>query len=59
MDPVAFLLKFIGTTARIGAIITLTALGLGILVQSEIQPFATLAGTTLYQMMIVAGMIGL
>jgi hypothetical protein len=59
MDPLAFLLKLIGTTARIGAIIALTALALCVLVQGQIQPFATLAGTTLYQTIIVAGMIGL
>ena len=59
MDPLAFFLKLIGTTARIGAIIALTALALWVLVQVQIQPFATLAGTALYQTIIVAGMIGL
>jgi hypothetical protein len=52
-------LKLIGTTARIGAITALTALLLWALVQGQIHPFATLAGTTLYQTIIVAGMIGL
>jgi hypothetical protein len=54
----AFLLKLLGTTARIGAVIALTALTLGLLVQAQIEPFAQLAGTTLYQTIIVAGVVG-
>ena len=54
----AFLSKLLGTTARIGAIIALTALTLMLLVQAQIQPFAQLAGTTLYQTIIVAGVVG-
>jgi hypothetical protein len=53
-----FLLKLLGTTARIGAITALTALALCLLVQGQIQPFAQLAGTTLYQTIIVAGIVG-
>lgn len=53
-----FLLKLLGTTARIGAVIALAALALGLLIQARIQPFAQLAGTTLYQTIIVAGVIG-
>jgi hypothetical protein len=53
-----FLLKLLGTTARIGAVIALTALTLGLLVQAQIQPFAQLAGSTLYQTIIVAGVVG-
>jgi hypothetical protein len=54
----AFLSKLLGTTARIGAIIALTALTLIVLVQAQIQPFAQIAGTTLYQTIIVAGIVG-
>ena len=57
--PLAFLLKLVGTTARIGAIIALTGLALSVLVQYQIQPFQTLAGTILYQTIIVAGVMGL
>jgi hypothetical protein len=53
-----FLLKLLGTTARIGAVIALTALTLGLLVQARVQPFAQLAGTTRYQTIIVAGVVG-
>jgi len=58
MDSLAFLLRFIGTTARIGAVIALTALALGLLVQAQVPPFVQLAGTTLYQTIIVAGIVG-
>lgn len=58
MDPLTFLLRLIGTTARIGAVIALTALTLGLLVQARIPPFAQLADTTLYQTIIVAGVVG-
>lgn len=58
MDALTFLLKLIGTTARIGAVIALTALTLGLLVQVRVPPFAQLAGTTLYQTIIVAGIVG-
>jgi hypothetical protein len=54
----AFLLKLLGTTARIGAVIALTAFALCLLAQAQIQPFAQLAGTTLYQTIIVAGVVG-
>jgi hypothetical protein len=58
MDSLAFLLRLIGTTARIGAVIALTALALGLLVQAQVPPFVQLAGTTLYQTIIVAGIVG-
>jgi hypothetical protein len=54
----AFLLKLLGTTARIGAVIALTAPTLGLLVQAQIQPFAQLADTTLYPTIMVAGVVG-
>jgi hypothetical protein len=53
-----FLLKLLGTKARIGGVIALTALTLGLFVQARVQPFAQLAGTTLYQTIIVAGIVG-
>jgi hypothetical protein len=59
MDALTFLLRLIGTTARIGAVIALTALVLGLFVQAGIPPFAQLAGTTLYQTIIVAGIVGI
>jgi hypothetical protein len=53
-----FLLKLLGTGARIGTVIALTAFALCLLVQAQVQPFPQLAGTTLYQTVIVAGVVG-
>ena len=61
MDTVlAFLGKFFGATARVGAVAAFSALVVWILVQSRIPPFASLEGTSLlvYQGLTLAGIIG-
>src|SRR5216683_6338536 len=59
MDAIfGFLGKLIGTTAKIGAGVMVAALMLLALVESQIPPFASLSSTSLYQAIIVGGLLG-
>jgi hypothetical protein len=53
-----FSAKLIGTTARVGAAFMAAATVLIALVETHVQPFASLAGTLQYQGIIVSGFLG-
>ena len=57
MDPLSLIAKFIGVTARVGAVFALGALAIYCLRRIGAEPFASLE-PIIYQTVVVAGVIG-